>query len=90
MLVPAHITQNFEMWDAQKHKDRWVIELREKEGRISTSLSSYEDKGGVNKLNIQIWSNNVVPLAVKFVSFYIYFFKLLIANFNFCLILCII
>ena len=34
MLVPAHILENFEMWEAQETKERWVIEMREKEGYI--------------------------------------------------------
>ena len=43
MLVPAHILEYFEMWDAQEHKERWVIEMREKEGLIPKELSGYED-----------------------------------------------
>ena len=43
MLVPAHILENFEMWGAREYKDRWVIEMREKEGRIPKELFGYED-----------------------------------------------
>jgi hypothetical protein len=43
MLVPEHILTNFEIWDAQEYKDRWVIEMREKEGFIPQELSSYSD-----------------------------------------------
>ena len=39
MLVPAHIPEYFEMWDATEHRDRRVIKLREKEGRIPQALS---------------------------------------------------
>jgi len=43
ILVPAHILENFEMWDAQESKERWVIEMREKEGLLPSVLSSYSD-----------------------------------------------
>ena len=43
MLVPAHILENFEMWEAQESKERWVIEMREREGRIPKELSDYQD-----------------------------------------------
>ena len=43
MLVPAHILEYFEMWDAQESKDRWVIVMHEKEGLIPNELSGYED-----------------------------------------------
>jgi hypothetical protein len=43
MLVPAHILENFEIWGAKEYSDRWVIEMREKEGRIPSELSGFED-----------------------------------------------
>jgi hypothetical protein len=43
MLVPSHILEHFDIWDAHEHVDRWVIEMREKEGRIPSELSSYRD-----------------------------------------------
>ena len=43
MLVPSHIQEHFEMWDAHEYKDRWVIEIREKAGAIPAALSIYED-----------------------------------------------
>jgi hypothetical protein len=43
MLVPDHILAYFEIWDAQEYKDRWVIEMREKEGLIPKELSDYQD-----------------------------------------------
>jgi hypothetical protein len=43
MLVPAHVLEHFEIWDAHEYKDRWVIEMREKEGLIPQSLSGYND-----------------------------------------------
>jgi hypothetical protein len=38
MSVPSHILENFEMWDAKEYKDRWVIEMQEKEGLIPEEL----------------------------------------------------
>jgi hypothetical protein len=43
MLVPSHILANFEIWDAHEYKDRWVIEMREKENLIPKELSLYDD-----------------------------------------------
>jgi hypothetical protein len=43
MLVPSHILEHFEIWNAREHKNRWVIEMREKEGVIPQELSDYED-----------------------------------------------
>jgi len=43
MLVPEHILTYFDIWDAQEYQDRWVIEMREKEGLIPKELSDYQD-----------------------------------------------
>jgi hypothetical protein len=43
MLVPAHVLEHFDIWDAHEYADRWVIEMREKEGRIPSELSSCSD-----------------------------------------------
>ena len=43
MLVPGQILENFEMWDATESKERWIIEMREKEGRIPEELLGYVD-----------------------------------------------
>lgn len=43
MLVPAHVLEHFEIWDAKEYKERWVIEMREKEGLIPSELSGLED-----------------------------------------------
>jgi hypothetical protein len=43
MLVPAHVLEHFEIWDAHEDKARWVIEMREKEGCIPSELSAYDD-----------------------------------------------
>jgi hypothetical protein len=43
MLVPEHILQYFDIWDATESKERWVIEMREKEGLIPKELSEFTD-----------------------------------------------
>ena len=43
MLVPEHILEYFEIWDAHEYKERWVIEMREKEGFIPEGLSCFSD-----------------------------------------------
>ena len=43
MLVPSHILENFDIWDAKEQSNRWVIEMREKTCRIPTELQEYED-----------------------------------------------
>lgn len=43
MLVPEHVLVHFEIWDAHEYKNRWVIEMREKEGLIPQELSDCED-----------------------------------------------
>jgi hypothetical protein len=43
MLVPSHILEHFEIWDAKEYKERWVIEMREKEGKIPQEIQTYED-----------------------------------------------
>jgi hypothetical protein len=43
MLVPSHTLAYFEIWDAHEYSDRWVIEMREKEGYIPQALSSFAD-----------------------------------------------
>ncbi|MCL2683598.1 MAG: hypothetical protein FWE63_09015 [Bacteroidales bacterium] len=43
MLIPSHILEYFEMWDALESKERWVIEMREKEGRIPQELINFQD-----------------------------------------------
>ena len=43
MLVPGHILEHFDIWDAREHKNRWVIDMREKEGFIPDTLSGFSD-----------------------------------------------
>jgi hypothetical protein len=43
MLVPEYILSDFEIYGAKEYKERWVIEMREKEGRIPEALSGCSD-----------------------------------------------
>jgi hypothetical protein len=43
ILVPDHVLEHFEIWDAFEDKDRWVIEMRERAGIIPSALLCYED-----------------------------------------------
>ena len=43
MLVPEHVLAYFEIWGAREYKNRWVIEMREKEGFIPSELADCED-----------------------------------------------
>jgi len=43
MLVPGHILEHFDIWDAREHKNRWVIEMREKDGLLPDALRSSAD-----------------------------------------------
>ena len=43
MLVPSHVLEYFEIWDAHGYKERRVIAMREKECRLPSSLSAYDD-----------------------------------------------
>ena len=66
MLVASHIEEDFEMWDAQEYKERWVIEMREKEGRIPPDVSEYDD------VVFDGYSNPVETLSHSFVCKPIY------------------
>ena len=43
MLIPEHILNDFDIYDAKESKSRWVIEMREKGGRIPEALQVYTD-----------------------------------------------
>ena len=43
ILVPGHILEYFDIWGARESKERWVIEMREKEGFIPKELSDCDD-----------------------------------------------
>jgi hypothetical protein len=43
MLVPEFILENFEIYGAQEFKERWVIEMREKAGKVPVSLQAAPD-----------------------------------------------
>ena len=66
MLVPSHILEYFEIWDAKEYKERWVIEMREKEGYIPQELQKYED------VVFDGYSNPIEALSHSFVCKPIY------------------
>jgi hypothetical protein len=68
MLVPSHVLEHFEIWDAHEYADRWVIEMREKEGRIPSALSNYSDvvfDGYTNSLETLSHSFVCKPIWLK-------------------------
>jgi hypothetical protein len=68
MLVPAHILEYFEIWDAFEYKDRWVIEMREKEGIIPQELRNSIDivfDGYCNPLEILSHSFVCKPIYLR-------------------------
>ena len=66
MLVPEHILQYFDIWDAHEYKERWVIEMREKEGFLPKELSGAED------VVFDGYSNPIESLSHSFVCKPIY------------------
>jgi hypothetical protein len=38
MPVPEHVLKDFDIYDVRESKNRWVIEMREKEGRNPAAL----------------------------------------------------
>jgi hypothetical protein len=66
MLVPSHVLEHFEIWDAHENKERWVIEMREKEGRTPSELSEYDD------VVFDGYSNPIETLSHSFVCKPIY------------------
>jgi hypothetical protein len=43
ILVPENILNDFDIYDAQESKSRWVIDMHEKPNRIPETLQSYTD-----------------------------------------------
>jgi hypothetical protein len=43
ILVPDYILKDFDIYGAKENKSCWIIEMREKEGGIPSSLVSYSD-----------------------------------------------
>jgi len=66
MLVPEHILAYFEIWDAHEYKERWVIEMREKEGFIPAALTGFAD------VVLDGYSNPIDALSHSFVCKPIY------------------
>jgi hypothetical protein len=68
MLVPEHILTHFDIWEAHEHKNRWVIEMREKEGHIPQSLTEYLDvvfDGYCNPLEVLSHSFVCKPIYLR-------------------------
>jgi len=66
MPVPEHILQYFDIWDAHEYKERWVIEMREKEGLIPKELLGAED------VVLDGYENPIEALSHRFVCKPIY------------------
>ena len=43
ILVSESILKDFDIYDAQESSTRWIIEMREKDDRIPSALSSFPD-----------------------------------------------
>lgn len=43
MLIPDYILKDFDIYGAQEFSSCWIIEMREKEGRIPDDLLGFED-----------------------------------------------
>lgn len=61
MLVPSHVLEHFEIWDAHEYSERWVIEMREKAGKIPPALINYSD------IVFDGYTNPVETLSYSFV-----------------------
>jgi hypothetical protein len=66
-LVPAHVVEHFEIWDAKEYKDRLVIEMREKAGVIPSELTGFDD------IVSDGYTNPVETLSHSFVCMYFCF-----------------
>jgi hypothetical protein len=66
MLVPANILENFDIFGAEEFKERWVIELREKEGLIPVQLQ------GIDNVVFDGYCNPIETLSHSFVCKPIY------------------
>ena len=68
MLVPSHILDHFDIWDAREHTNRWLIEMREKEGLLPAELSGCSDvvlDGYCNPLEVLSHSFACKPVYLK-------------------------
>jgi hypothetical protein len=68
MLVPEYILANFDIYGAQEFPDSWVIELREKEGRIPSELCDCQEfvfDGYCNPTETLSHSFSLKPIYLK-------------------------
>jgi hypothetical protein len=68
MLVPENILADFDIYSVQEHLVRWVIELREKEGKIPGEIKGYQDvvlDGYCNPAEILSHSFSLKPVYLK-------------------------
>jgi hypothetical protein len=68
MLVPEYILSDFDIYGAREFADSWVIELREKEGRIPLELSGFENvvfDGYCNPIETLSHSFSLKPIYLK-------------------------
>lgn len=68
MLVPEYILKDFDIVDAYKEPDRWMIELEEKEARIPKELIGFEDiilDGFCNSVEVISHSFSLGPVFLK-------------------------
>lgn len=67
-LVPDYILENFDVYDMRELPDSWVIEIREKEGRIPAELSDCEGvvfDGYCNPIETLSHSFSLKPIYLK-------------------------
>ncbi|MDR3327621.1 MAG: hypothetical protein LBT04_05785 [Prevotellaceae bacterium] len=68
MLVPEYILANFDIYGSQEYPDSWVMELREKEGRIPSKLIDFQDvvfDGYCNPIETLSHSFSLKPIYLK-------------------------
>jgi hypothetical protein len=68
MLVPEYILANFDIYGSQEYPDSWVMELREKEGRVPSELIDCQDvvfDGYCNPIETLSHSFSLKPIYLK-------------------------
>jgi hypothetical protein len=68
ILVPEKILKDFAIYGAKEQKTYWVIEMREKEERIPSSLQSYSDvvfDGYCNPVDMLSHSFSCKPIYLR-------------------------
>lgn len=66
MFVPETILENFDIFHVQKRNENWVIELREKENRISNQLTQEAVLDGFcNSIEVMNFGFSLGPVYLK-------------------------